>query len=195
VNKVYVAGSTSDVENVQTVQNWFRREGWDITFDWTGAEGQIRTDGSWDRHPIQGARIATTEIDAVALADLYVVLSPESRPGLGCWIEMGAALASGVQCWVVKPARDSVFWQHPLVRRFGSFAELAEAIPAAGRERPTSYPVDRIELALKKAWADNEQGPADDDDWTEEQRIAMSAYNGGLGDAITTIRLELDLSR
>jgi hypothetical protein len=124
--RVYVAGSTRDVERVNYVQRLVTDRGWQITFDWTGAEGEIRTDGSWDTVPDAGARIASREVDACRTADLTILLFPPQGGGLGCWIEMGATLAAGGEVWVVEPGRDSVFWQHPNVRRFATLAELDE---------------------------------------------------------------------
>lgn len=112
---VYVAGSTKDVERVNAVQSLVREVGHQITFDWTSKEGEIRSDGDWDQHPIQGARISLLEIQACQEADLTIVLCPEK--GLGCWIELGATLASGNKVWLVDSKRDSVFWQHPHVRK------------------------------------------------------------------------------
>ena len=126
--RVYVAGSTRDVERVKGVQDAVRAFGHEITFDWTGAEGEIRTDGSWDTVPETGARIAQREIEAAGNADLTVLLFPPSGGGLGCWIEMGATLARGGEVWVLEPGRDSVFWQHPNVRRFPSMRHLMGAL-------------------------------------------------------------------
>lgn len=128
VPAVYVAGSTRDVERINYVQRLVLDAGWSITFDWTGAEGEIRTDGSWDTVPEKGAEIASREIDACRNADLTILLFPPSGGGLGCWIEMGATLAAGGAVWVVEPGRDSVFWQHPRVRRFADLNDLRTAI-------------------------------------------------------------------
>lgn len=118
--KVYVAGSTRDIERVQMVQGWARSAGDTITFDWIGAEGEIRTEA--------GARIAQRKVQACVEADLLILLFPPNGGGLGCWIEMGAALASGADVWVVEPQRDSVFWQHPLVRRFSRIQDLCNVL-------------------------------------------------------------------
>lgn len=126
--RIYVAGSTRDIERVKGVHDVVRAFGHEITFDWTGAEGEIRTDGSWDSASEAGARIAVREVEASYTADLTILLYPPSGGGLGCWIEMGATLAGGGEVWVVEPARDSVFWQHPCVRRFGSTRELMAAL-------------------------------------------------------------------
>ena len=129
--RVYVAGSTSDVKRVNVVQRHVRAVGWTITFDWTGAEGEIRTDGSWDTVPERGATIAVREIESCRIADLTIVLCPPA--GLGCWIEMGATLATGGAVWVVEPHRDSVFWQHPNVRRFGTLGAVLDALEDEAR--------------------------------------------------------------
>jgi hypothetical protein len=122
--RVYVGGSTSDTERVREVQAVCQRIGWEITFDWTGPEGEIRTDGSWDKHREKGAAIARHEINACRTADRMILLSPPAGRGLGCWIEMGATLASGGSVWVVEAHRDSVFWQHPNGRRFATLKAL-----------------------------------------------------------------------
>lgn len=127
---VYVAGSTRDVERVKGVQDAVRAFGHVITFDWTGAEGEIRTDGSWDTASEAGARIASREIAACRNADLTILLFPPTGGGLGCWIEMGATLASGGEVWIVEPGRDSVFWQHPMVQRFPTLRHMMGALAA-----------------------------------------------------------------
>jgi hypothetical protein len=119
--RVYVAGSTRDVERVNRVQALVRSAGWEITFDWTGAEGE-------DTVPERGAAIASREIEACVTADLTILLFPPLGGGLGCWIEMGATLGAGGEVWVVDPGRDSVFWQHPRVRRFAGIVELAQSM-------------------------------------------------------------------
>lgn len=132
---VYVAGSTRDVGRVNLVQNMVRALGWRITFDWTGPDGEIcnprggadfqNTAGGWAEAPDKGAEISTREIKACRDADLTILLFPPQGGGLGCWIEMGATLASGGTVWVVEPGRDSVFWMHPNVRIFDTLADVA----------------------------------------------------------------------
>lgn len=131
---VYVAGSTRDVERVNAVQDIARAFGCRVTFDWTGAEGEIRTDGSWDTVPEKGAQIASREVQACMDADLIILLFPPTGGGLGCWIEMGAGLASGAEVWVVGQQRDSVFWQHPAVTRLDDVGDVAVALYRASKE-------------------------------------------------------------
>lgn len=111
----YVAGSTKEIRRVQLVQDMVRDTGFKITFDWTGSEGEIRADWSGQARA-RGARIAKREIEACR-CDLYVLVTPPGPRGLGCFIEMGAALAYGAVCLVLPlKGRDSVFWCHPGVR-------------------------------------------------------------------------------
>lgn len=42
--RVYVAGRTTDIERVRSVIAAVEKAGHEITFDWTGSEGEIRTD-------------------------------------------------------------------------------------------------------------------------------------------------------
>lgn len=133
--RVYVAGSRHDIERVNSVQALVRDVGWEIVFDWTGAEGEVRTDASWDAAPEKGAAIALHEIEAAKSAELLILVFPQTRNGLGCWIEMGATLASGGEVWVVEPGRDSVFWQHPRVRRFSCLESLEAAVRGPTSER------------------------------------------------------------
>lgn len=141
---VYVAGSTRDTGRVNLVQNMVRALGWTITFDWTGPEGEIRNPrggadfenmaGGWAEAPEKGAEISLREIRACRDADLTILLFPPQGGGLGCWIEMGATLASGGEVWVVEPGRDSVFWMHPNVRLFPRLSDVAAELGRHDRE-------------------------------------------------------------
>lgn len=143
--RVYVAGSTRDTGRINDVQRWCRDLGWDITFDWTGPEGEIRNPrggadfqnaaGGWAEAPEKGAEISMREIEACRSADLSIVLFPPGGGGLGCWVEMGATLAAGGQVWIVAPERDSVFWMHPNVTVFKDMAALADRLTREGVRR------------------------------------------------------------
>lgn len=86
-----------------------------VAYDWTRVEGN-QLDYYWSNNKDRATEIAVEEIAAATNADLTVVLMPAPASGLGCWIEMGAALAAGKQVVLSGPTRESIFWYHPLVR-------------------------------------------------------------------------------
>lgn len=114
--RVYVAGRTEDVERVRRVQQIVFDVGGEVTFDWTGPEGDIRKDwrGSSDR----ARELAQRERRAVLDANVLVLCGPDPHGGLGCFIETGMAMArGGIDIFVIEPVRESVFWYLPGVVR------------------------------------------------------------------------------
>lgn len=110
---VYVAGSTKDTDRVMAMQSDLIYAGCRITFDWTGPEGAIR--GDWSKETDTAHRISNRERDAVKEAEAVVVLPPDR--GLGCWIEVGMALAHHTPVYVLESDRESVFWYIGEVRK------------------------------------------------------------------------------
>ena len=114
--RIYVAGSTKEIERVQRVRDAVLEAGHVITFDWTGEEGEIR-DGSgpnWTSAPDVAHGLATREVEAVRSADHVILLVPNERRGLGCFVEFGVAVGHDIPVWVCFDGadgfRDSVFW-------------------------------------------------------------------------------------
>ena len=127
--RTYVAGSAKDMERVRFVQRLVCNHGGSVTFDWTGPEGMVRTqDQPWDEVPEHGQRISQAEVQACLTCERLIIVCPPAGQGLGCWIELGVALGAGAQIWVLDPPRDSVFWQHPNVRRLRDLGELHQAL-------------------------------------------------------------------
>lgn len=127
--KVYVAGRVKQIPRVQVVRDWLREEGHSITFDWTGPEGEQRSD--WSKAPDVARGLADRERRAVLAADVVVLVGwgcAEGEGGLGCFIEVGVALALGIPVVIVGPCRESVFWYLPAVQRVDNLAELKEAL-------------------------------------------------------------------
>jgi hypothetical protein len=128
----YVAGRTSDVERVRRMQDAMVRAGYEITFDWTGEEGEIRKDWGGVAHE-RGAALSQREIAAVRRADVTVLcwLDPmEGRQGMvGALIEAGVALGAGRELWVIGPLpRDSVFFHHPNATVFADEAAMVSSV-------------------------------------------------------------------
>lgn len=126
--RVYVAGRTGDLDRVNRVQEICRDAGCVISFDWTGPEGDIRTD--WRREVPRASELAKRELDAVATSDALVICGPDPHGGLGCFIETGMAMAYGLPIFVIEPVRESVFWYLPRVVKCqeGYLKEVLEAL-------------------------------------------------------------------
>lgn len=125
--KCYVAGSTKDQERVQLVQGLVQGLGHELTFDWCGPDQKIKP--SWKFAAEEAAAHSSLELDAAKSADFLVLVTPPSGQGLGCYIELGAAMASGKRCIVFElVGRDSVFFYHPLVQVVRDNNELLDAL-------------------------------------------------------------------
>jgi len=117
--RIYVAGRFGRYERCRTLIDRLSAAGHEITHDWTRNE-EFGADG----HPLAAdagdvsipastqARLACDDLEGCATADLFVMIADE--PLCGALIEMGAALANGVPCWVIAPWRWTIFWGHPL---------------------------------------------------------------------------------
>lgn len=130
--RVYVAGRTTEIDRVRSVQRMFTERGHTITFDWTGEEGEIRK--GWrgtDAEP-RGNLLANLERGAVISADLVVLCWRDGdgqRAGMvGALIEVGMGLADATETWIIAPSRDSVFFCLPEVRVLDSDEAVAVAL-------------------------------------------------------------------
>ncbi len=118
--KVYIAGSLADVPLVRRAQAAVRSSGHDVVLDWTRGPDASVTD--YARDPSAAATIARVDLAAVLEADAVLVVVGEN-PGLGMFVELGAALAcaergEGTRIAVIGSATtDSVFYFHPAVQR------------------------------------------------------------------------------
>jgi hypothetical protein len=128
---IYLAGSTKELERVERVKTVLLYQGHSLTFDWAGAEGEVRMgegDDTWDHAPLAARDLSQKEVNAVMDADVLILLCPPRGRGLGCYLETGVALGNDIDVWVSheRPGteRDSVFWHHPAVAWRGFDGEL-----------------------------------------------------------------------
>lgn len=83
--RVYVAGSSKEIERVRGAQAVFTNAGHTITYDWTvDYLAQIDT--------LQMAGEKCTE--GVRTADLFYLCIPRHHPSIGAWVELGIAWAT-----------------------------------------------------------------------------------------------------
>lgn len=114
--RVYVAGRVKNITEVNIIQNVVLERGHEITHDWTGVEGEVRD--SWVDDPTKARQVATLDFLGTTQADGIILCGygcDEGEGGLGCFIEAGLAMASGVPMIVLGPMRESVFWYAPFV--------------------------------------------------------------------------------
>lgn len=116
--KIYVAGRVKQMRRVRAVQQTFKRYGHVVTFDWTGPEGEQKPD--WSHDPEWACTLSKRERRGVLDADGVVLVGhgcEEGGGGLGCFVEVGMAMAYGRPVVVYGPCRESVFWYLPRVTR------------------------------------------------------------------------------
>jgi Nucleoside 2-deoxyribosyltransferase len=93
--RVYVAGSSAHASTVARYIADLRKGDITITYDWTVDVLKARRAGATDRDLIAQSRAlyAEGDIDAIRLANCVWVIIQPSKPGIGLWVELGAALA------------------------------------------------------------------------------------------------------
>lgn len=112
--RIYIAGASREPVRVRAWITAAQRAGWHVTLDWLAAIEAVGTANEGLSHDDR-ERYAADDWRAVRSADVVWVLAPE-QPSIGCWVEMGLALASGHAHVVVSgPARERTI--------FGALAE------------------------------------------------------------------------
>lgn len=117
---IYVAGALREAQAVRGVQEAVTGAGHVVSWDWTNeADSDLR---DYSQAPDVSARIAQADLRAVMDSDAVLVVVGE-EPGLGMFIELGAALACaerGESKTVVllgTDLADSVFYFHPAIEK------------------------------------------------------------------------------
>jgi len=126
--RFYIASKLNNYANVRRLAALLKQFGWEHTFDWT-VHGSIKgTSGEALR------KIGQRECDAVKMADVLIVLTPQ---GGGTHVELGIAIAMQKNIYIHHEDdrffhcdnNTSVFYWLPNVRRFvGSIEALAEEL-------------------------------------------------------------------
>ena len=94
--KIYIAGSSNEL---QIVRPWIavcKDIGLDITLDWTIP---VEKQGDNPRNLPEEERLgfAIEDLTAIEQADIFWLLVPTNNTGRGCWVEFGYARAMGLQ--------------------------------------------------------------------------------------------------
>jgi hypothetical protein len=92
VNKrIYVAGASANIEQIEHYIKQLKEAGWAISFDWTVP---VRTvgDASPDDPKIR-REAALADLEGVATSDVMWLVQPHpTSTSTGAWVELGAAL-------------------------------------------------------------------------------------------------------
>jgi hypothetical protein len=123
-----VAGPYQWVDQVRQVQALAVTAGHEISFDWTGDEGEIRS--NWESATSAAREIGNIEKEAVLTSDAVILVGngDDHGKGLGCFIEVGMALAADIDVFIIGGCRDSVFWYQPNVVRVRTAEEAVAAL-------------------------------------------------------------------
>ncbi|MDQ4143131.1 MAG: nucleoside 2-deoxyribosyltransferase, partial [Actinomycetota bacterium] len=117
--RVFVSGKVGDEERVRDLINHLTALGHDVTFDWT-AVPHLKP---YERNHAASARTAALEVDGVKQSDIVIVLAHED--GIGMYVELGIALGTGKQVYIVsKGSSRSMFFHHPLVTIVNSIDDV-----------------------------------------------------------------------
>jgi hypothetical protein len=128
--KIYVAGSSNELDRLERFMDAFEAAGHEITLRWTALVRAAAAEGftSDTQIPVHKAVVdARADLDAIDRCDCFVLVVPEppSR-GRGAWVELGYALrpgANGASPWVI------VIGQHARISIFTSRADYCIVEP------------------------------------------------------------------
>jgi hypothetical protein len=128
--KIFVSGQIDEKEEINSIYKKLQDAGHEVTHDWT------KTDDIGDKLTNQkeaGLR-AAKDITGVVEADVYILVSNNSKPGKGMYVELGAALALNEA--VGKPqiitigSRNhlSIFYLHPAVCHLDTIEDVLQKL-------------------------------------------------------------------
>lgn len=123
--KIYIAGSSKDIDRCERMVSAVRALGIDITVDWVAIMRASPPDSACDADHL--AKCARDDIRGVKEADIVWVVGPSvSRPSTGCWGELTAALALGKPVLYSEPPADALTGQSAPTPQFCIFTVLTE---------------------------------------------------------------------
>jgi len=89
---IYVAGPSSQIEQIEAFMTTLRAKGWKITFDWTVPVREVGNASPDDADIRRKAALA--DLDGVARARVLWLIQPDATStSTGAWVELGHGLA------------------------------------------------------------------------------------------------------
>lgn len=117
--KIFVAGKVGHEKSAREVMSILSQAGHEISFDWT----TIPHLKPYDENREASRRAALLESQGLLESDALVLLAHDK--GVGMYVELGMAIASGKPIYVVGSQNSrTMFLYHPLVRRVNSVSSL-----------------------------------------------------------------------
>lgn len=94
--KVYVAGSSRELDRARAAIAACRARGWHVTGDWPAEIARAGGRANRGLSPAERRGAAVSCLHGVRQADAFWLLVPgEDSPSAGCWVELGVALEAG----------------------------------------------------------------------------------------------------
>jgi len=105
--KIYIAGSSNELETVRPWITACKDIGLDITLDWTiPVEKQGGNPTNLPEEERQG--FAIEDLTAVEQADIFWLLVPSNHTSRGCWVEFGYARAMALSNEIITIASGDI---------------------------------------------------------------------------------------
>jgi len=126
--RVYVAASFEQRDQVRELYGRLREAGHIITADWTTHQEIISLDSEEEREALK-RKYAIEDTEGVTSATVYALLVGE-RKSTGAHIELGIALGAGIGriCLIGKPDGAQLFYSHPAITSFPTVDLFLESL-------------------------------------------------------------------
>lgn len=149
---IYIAGSWTNRQDVESIMEQFKRLGYSITHNWV----EIECDNIEQRSDEQKSKCAKLDIEGVKNASALVVIMDNPKyayRGVSC--EIGCALGLGIPVLIFNPlvqsyAKSNIFYWHPDIQHFSTMDDLKEALYKINPKK-----VDTIDYKTAKKNSDN----------------------------------------
>jgi hypothetical protein len=149
---VYVAAASSPTEMARA-KKWMaalRERGIEVTSAWVENVEAVGNPNPADAPKKDRARWAVEDLAQVRVSRIFWFLVPESAPGRGAYVEMGAALSAGIPTFASGSTAQSIF--NAIGREYATDEEAFEQIWAQYATTPLASPViGRLPVAIAEA--------------------------------------------
>lgn len=116
--RIYIAASFEQRDEVRELYGRLREAGHIITADWTTHKEIVSLESEEEREALK-RQYAIEDTEGVTSATVYVLLLGE-RKSTGAHIELGIALGAGIGriCLIGNPDDAQLFYSHPTITTF-----------------------------------------------------------------------------